>query len=79
MRVKIANSAPKTAKLKTKAVTKVAVDAVFAVPMLDLQTSQPLKNKKGGKEHTWWMVRKGWLEASGCVYILIEIVYFDDA
>jgi hypothetical protein len=33
MIVKIANSMAKTIKLKTKAVTKVAVDAVFAPSM----------------------------------------------
>jgi len=36
MRVKTANSAAKMAKLKTMAVTKVAVEAVFAELMSDL-------------------------------------------
>jgi hypothetical protein len=49
--VKIANSIAKIAVLKTMAVTKVAVDAVFAVAPLtsDLQTSQWLRKAKGMK------------------------------
>jgi hypothetical protein len=48
--VKATISIPKIAKLKTRAVTKVAVDAVFAVLMLDLQTSQSAQQRKEGKK-----------------------------
>lgn len=69
MRVKTANSAPKIAKLKTKAVTKVAVDAVFAALMLDLQTSQPLEKQKGGKGTYMVDSRKGATRSERmCVY-----------
>ena len=55
MRVKIANSIAKIAELKTIAVTKVAVDAVWAAAALtsDLQTSQPMRHHKRGKTPTW--------------------------
>ena len=53
--MKIANSTAKTAELKTMAVAKVAVDAVFAVAALtsDLHTSQSLRKPKKGRTHTW--------------------------
>lgn len=77
MRVKITNSTAKTAVLKTMAVTKVAVDAVFAALMSDLQTSQSLRNPKERKET--YMVdgrEEGQLNAER---VYIKAIYFDNA
>ena len=75
--MKITNSTAKTAVLKTMAVTKVAVDAVFAALMSDLQTSQSLRNPKERKET--YMVdgrEEGHLNAER---VYIKAIYFDNA
>ena len=75
--MKITNSTAKTAVLKTMAVTKVAVDAVFAALMSDLQTSQSLRNPKERKET--YMVdgrEEGQLNAER---VYIKAIYFDNA
>jgi hypothetical protein len=54
--VKTVNSTAKIAELKTMAVTKVAVDAVVAALMSDLQKSQSLRKQKREERH----VHSGW-------------------
>lgn len=79
MRVKITNSTAKIAELKTMAVTKVAVDAVFAaVLMSDLQTSQSSRKPKGRKDTYMADGRKEeLLNAEQVLYI--KAIYFDNA
>ena len=77
--MKIANSTAKTAELKTMAVTKVAVEADFAVAALtsDLQTSQSLR-KQEGRIRTWRMAGKKDYECGVGIYRRQSILIMPD-